>query len=57
MAELDPVESLDSLTYYCPLPYRVSNLIILGVWLFGLDLHGLSRLKIVRILTSQHSVH
>jgi len=49
MAELDAVESLDSLTFYLPLPYRIAIIVVFGVFLWGLNLQGLSNLQIVRV--------
>ena len=44
----DPVvEELDSFGLLLPLPYRLSILVVLGIWLWGLNLHGLRLLKIV----------
>lgn len=44
----DPeVEELDSFSIVLPLPYRLAILIVLGVWLWGLNLHVLHLLKIV----------
>jgi hypothetical protein len=46
--DFDPeVEGLDSFSLLLPLPYRLAILIVLGVWLWGLNLHGLHLLKIV----------
>lgn len=46
--DFDPeVEELDSFSLILPLPYRLAILIVLGVWLWGLNLHGLHLLKIV----------
>ena len=46
--DTDPVvEELDSFSLLLPLPYRLGFLIVLGVWLWGLNLQGLSLLKIV----------
>lgn len=46
--DFDPeVEELDSFSLLLPLPYRLTILVVLGVWLWGLNLHGLHLLKIV----------
>ena len=46
--DADPaVEELDSFSLFLPLPFRLALLIVLGVWLWGLNLHGLRLLKIV----------
>jgi hypothetical protein len=46
--DFDPeVEELDSFDLLLPLPYRLAILIVLGVWLWGLNLHGLHLLNIV----------
>lgn len=42
-----PIEELDTFGVLLPLPYRLAILIVLGVWLWGLNLHGLFLLKIV----------
>lgn len=38
---------LDTFCLLLPLPYRLALLIVLGVWLWGVNLHVLRRLKIV----------
>lgn len=46
--DVDPeVEELDSFSLLLPLPYRLAILVVLGVWLWGLNLHGLHLYKIV----------
>ena len=45
--DVDPVDELDSFGLLLPLPYRLAVLTVLGVWLWGLNLHGLSLLQIV----------
>lgn len=47
----DPaVESeLDTFSLILPLPYRVAFILVLGVWAWGVNLHYLYLLKIVRI--------
>jgi hypothetical protein len=46
--DFDPeVEELDSFDLLLPLPYRLAILIVLGVWFWGLNLHGLHLLNIV----------
>ncbi|KAG0634259.1 EXS family-domain-containing protein [Tuber brumale] len=42
----EPIGSSESLSLYFPLPYRVLLVTILGIWLFGLNLHYF---QIVRI--------
>ncbi|KAF2481081.1 EXS family-domain-containing protein [Neohortaea acidophila] len=39
-------EELDSVSLILPLPYRLALLIVLGVWLWGVNLHALRLLKI-----------
>ena len=49
--DLDPAEEeLDSFSLLLPLPYRLGLTVVLGVWLWGLNLHGMARVKIVRPL-------
>lgn len=50
----DPtVESeLDALSLILPLPYRIAFILVLGVWAWGVNLHYLYLLKIVRLLPS-----
>jgi len=38
---------LDTFCLLLPLPYRLALLTVLGVWLWGVNLHVLRRLKIV----------
>ncbi|KAI9832431.1 MAG: hypothetical protein M1819_004420 [Sarea resinae] len=38
--------ALDSFSLFLPLPYRVSLILVLGVWAWGLNLHYLSLIKI-----------
>lgn len=46
--DVDPaVEEQDSFSLLLPLPFRLGLLIVLGVWLWGFNLHGLSRINIV----------
>ena len=46
--DVDPeVEELDSFSLLLPLPYRLAIIIVLGVWLWGLNLHGLHLFNIV----------
>lgn len=47
MDEDPPLEELDSFSLVLPLPYRLAFLILLGVGLWGINLHGLRLLKIV----------
>ncbi|MCJ1366669.1 protein-ER retention protein [Acarospora aff. strigata] len=44
---------LDRFSLYLPLPYRVAFIIVLGIWAWGLNLHYLSLLKIVRLRSVQ----
>ncbi len=48
----DPaVESeLDTFSLILPLPYRIAFILVLGVWAWGVNLHYLYLLKIVRTL-------
>lgn len=48
--DLDPAEEeeLDSFSLLLPLPYRLGLLVVLGVWLWGLNVHGMALVKIVR---------
>lgn len=49
--DLDPAEDeLDSFSLLLPLPYRLGLTVVLGVWLWGLNLHGMAMAKIVRLL-------
>ena len=49
--DVDPeVEELDSFSLFLPLPYRLAILIVLGVWLWGLNLHGMHNINIVGTL-------
>lgn len=41
--------NLDAFSLVLPLPYRLSLLIVAGVWLWGLNLHGLWLLKLVSL--------
>ncbi len=51
----DPaVEELDSFSLLLPLPFRLAILVVLGVWLWGLNLHGLRLLNIVRCQKREH---
>ena len=53
--DFDPAEEeLDSFSLFLPLPYRLGLLVVLGVWLWGLNLHGLYLLKIVCEVDSEH---
>lgn len=48
MADLDAsVEDVDAFSLLLPLPYRLSTVFVLGIWLWGLNLHGLSKVQIV----------
>lgn len=50
MADLDDsVEEVDAFSLLMPLPYRLSTVLVLGIWLWGLNLHGLSKVQIVRL--------
>lgn len=40
---------VDSFSLVLPLPYRVAIIIVLGVWAWGLNLHYLHLIKIVRL--------
>lgn len=47
MADLDDsVEEVDAFSLLMPLPYRLSTVLVLGIWLWGLNLHGLSKVQI-----------
>ena len=47
--DLDPAEEeLDSFSLLLPLPYRLGLLVVMGVWLWGLNVHGMGLVKIVR---------
>ena len=49
MADLDVEEEpLDFFGQILPLPYRLATLTVLGIWLWGVNLHVLRALKIVR---------
>lgn len=50
MADVDVEEEpLDFFSQALPLPYRLAVLTVLGVWLWGVNLHVLRLLKIVRL--------
>ncbi len=40
---------VDSFSLALPLPYRVAIITVLGIWAWGLNLHYLHLLKIVRL--------
>ena len=42
---------LDTFSLILPLPYRIAVIFVLGVWAWGLNLHYLSLIKIVRHTT------
>ncbi|KAK3715260.1 protein-ER retention protein [Vermiconidia calcicola] len=45
--DVDPaVEELDSFSLLLPLPFRLGIVFVAGVWLWGLNLHGLHLLKV-----------
>lgn len=57
MADLDPTidDPLDTFSLVLPLPYRLATVVVLGVWLWGLNLHGLSKVKLVSLLRKYQS--
>ncbi len=49
MADLDAgVETLDTFSLLLPLPYRLTTVVVLGIWLWGVNLQVLHRHGIVR---------
>lgn len=45
---------LDTFSLILPLPYRIAVIFVLGVWAWGVNLHYLSLIKIVRHITYLH---
>lgn len=47
MADLDAsVEEIDAFSLVLPLPYRLATVLVLGIWLWGVNLQGLASVQI-----------